>query len=165
MFPRMSKELVSILLPAIALVTPAMPVFADSHTMNEPTATIDIRNWRVGFILGYGGGKGRLHHEGKTYPLKISGLRVGALAGIAKTDLSGDVFNLTKPEDIEGVYSAGSAAVAVVAGGKVWTLENSKGVILQVKGKQKGVELALDMSGMSISLRDKDEGQDVDKDE
>ena len=56
MFPRMSKELVSILLPAIALVTPAMPVFADSHTMNEPTATIDIRNWRVGFILGYGGG-------------------------------------------------------------------------------------------------------------
>ena len=70
---------------------------------------------------------------------------------------------MTKPEDIEGVYSAGSAAVAVVAGGKVWTLENSKGVILQVKGKQKGVELALDMSGMSISLRDKDEDKDKDE--
>ena len=152
MIRRMSKKLITILLPAFALVTLTFPVSADSHMKDEPTATIDVRNWRVGFVVGYGGGKGRLHHEGNTYPLTIKGLRVGAAAGVAKTDLSGDVYNLTKPEDIEGDYSAGAASAAVIAGGKVWSFENDKGVLIKVKGTEKGLELALDISGMTIKL-------------
>ena len=153
MIRSMSKKLITMLVPAFALVTLTFPVYADSHMKDEPTATIEIKNWNVGFIVGYGGGKGKLHHDGKSYPLKIKGLRVGAAVGIAKANLSGDVYNLTKPEDIEGDYSAGAASAAVIAGGKVWSLENKNGVIIKVKGKEKGLELALDISGMTIELK------------
>ena len=37
---------------------------------------------------------------------------------------------------------AGQAGVAVAGGGKVAELKNSKGVVLKVKGKQIGLELA-----------------------
>ena len=150
---RMSKKLIAILLPAFALVTLALPVFGGSHMKDEPAATIKIKNWNVGFVLGYGGGKGTMTFQGKSYPLKIDGLRVGAAAGIAKANLKGDVYNLTKPEDIEGDYSAGAASAAVVVGGKVWSLENKKGVVIKLKGEEKGIELALDISGMTIKLK------------
>jgi len=38
------------------------------------------------------------------------------------------------------------------AGGKVAELKNSR-VVLKVKGKQVGLELALDLSGMEIKLK------------
>jgi len=43
--------------------------------------------------------------------------------------------------------------VAVAGGGKVAELKNSKGVVLKVKGKEVGLELALDLSGMEIALK------------
>ncbi len=154
MIPFVSKKKFPvILLSVFALVTLAFPAFAGSHMKDEPTASIEIKNWRVGFILGYAGGSGTLNFKGESHDLRIKGLRVGAAAGIAKASLTGEVYNLTKLEDIEGTYSAGAAAVAVAAGGKVWTLENSKGVIIKVRGKQRGLELALDMSGMSVKLQ------------
>ncbi len=159
MVSRISKKLATVWLPAIALVVTTFPVFADSHMKGgaaepEPDAQIEIKQWKVGFILGGGGGEGTLIYQGKSYPLKIDGLRVGALAGIAKTDLTGSVFNLTKLEDIEGTYTAGEAAIAIAGGGKAWALKNSKGVVLKLSGKQLGIEVALDVAGMSVKLED-----------
>ena len=57
------------------------------------------------------------------------------------------------PSDIEGTYTAGQASVAVAGGEKVAELKNSKGVVLKVKGKQVGLELALDLSGMEVKLK------------
>ena len=150
------KKLAIFWLPAIALAVLAFPVFAGSHTKKaEPVATIEIKQWKVGFIAGGGWGGGELKYKGKAYPLKIKGLRVGAVAGVAKTDLIGDVYHLTKPEDIEGTYTAGEAAIAIAGGGKVWALKNSKGVVLKLSGKQLGIEVALDVAGMSVELEGK----------
>ena len=163
MIGRMSKKLVTICLPAIALVFFTSPMFAAGHMEEEaaepePSAQIKLKQWKVGFILGGGGGKGKLIYQGEEHRLKINGLRVGALVGVAKTDLEGNVYHLTKLEDIEGIYHAAEAAIAVTGGGKVWALKNSKGVVLKLEGKQLGVELAVDYGGMSVKLRDKDEG-------
>lgn len=152
MIGRISKKLVTLWVPAIALVFVTFPAFADSHTKDQPVAKIEIKQWKVGFIAGGGWGGGDLKYQGKSYPLKINGLRVGAVAGIAKTDLVGDVYNLTNPEDIEGTYTAAEAAIAVAGGGKAWALKNSKGVVLKLSGKQLGIEVALDVAGMSVKL-------------
>ncbi len=151
------SKLVTLWVPAIALVLFAFPALAGSHmeeeaAEEEPVAKIEIRQWKVGFIAGGGWGNGALIYQDKIYPLKIKGLRVGALAGVAKTDLIGDVYHLTQPEDIEGTYTAGEAAIAVAGGGKAWALKNSKGVVLKVSGKQLGIEVALDLAGMSVKL-------------
>lgn len=118
-----------------------------------PDAKIEISQWKVGFIIGAGGGGGTLTYQGKSYPLSLHGLRVGATIGASTADLVGDVHNLKNLKDIEGVYSAAQAAIAVGAGGKVWTLKNKNGVTLKLKGKQAGIELALDIGGMELKLK------------
>ncbi len=150
-----SKRLVTFWLPAMALVLLTFSAFAESHAEeDEPVATIEIKQWKVGFIIGGGGGSGELKYQGKSYPLDISGLRIGAVAGIAKADLFGDVYHLTEPKDIEGGYTAAEAAIAVGLGGDAWALKNEKGVVLKLSGSQKGIEIALDLSGMTITLKE-----------
>ena len=149
-----SKTLVTFWLPAMALALLTFSAFAESHTKDEPVATIEIKQWKVGFIIGGGGGSGELKFEGKSYPLDITGLRIGAMAGIAKADLTGDVYHLTEPKDIEGGYTAAEAGIAVGLGGDAWALKNEKGVVLKLSGSQKGIEIALDLSGMTITLKE-----------
>jgi lipid-binding SYLF domain-containing protein len=109
--------------------------------------------YKAGFIVGGSGGTGTLKVKGKSYPINIGGVSLGATIGVSKAELIGEVHNLKQPGDIEGVYTAVQAGVAVAGGGKVAELKNSKGVVLKVKGKEIGLELALDLSGMEIKLK------------
>jgi hypothetical protein len=44
------------------------------------------------------------------------------------------------------------ASVAVAGGGKVARLRNSRGVVLEVRGRQIGAMFSIDLSGMEIRL-------------
>ena len=118
-----------------------------------PSGKVEFTLYKAGFIVGGSGGSGTLTVNGKKYPLSIGGVSLGATIGASKAELIGEVYNLKNPSDIEGTYSAGQAGVAVAGGAKVAELKNSKGVVLKVKGKQVGLELALDLSGLEISLK------------
>ena len=89
----------------------------------------------------------------KDYPISIGGVSLGATIGASKADFVGDVLNLSAPEDIEGVYSGAEAGLAIAGGAKTAILKNSKGVELKVSGEQMGLELTLDLNGMSVSLK------------
>jgi hypothetical protein len=115
-------------------------------------ATIEFEIYKAGFIVGVSGGRGTLHFEGRSHPLTIAGVSVGATAGISKAELVGEVQNLHSLADIEGTYSAPQAGLAIGGGEKITKLENSRGVVLTVRGKQIGIELSLDLNGMQISL-------------
>ena len=148
----MKSKIITSFLPVFALIAVlgAAPVV---DAQGKPGATIQLTQWKAGFIVGVGGGGGSMKFKGKSYKLQIAGLRVGATIGVARADLIGDVFNITKPQDIEGTYTAGQAAIAVAGGVKVWELTNSKGVRMRLRGKQIGLELAIDFGGMSIKLK------------
>jgi len=137
---------------ATLIVAAAAMLFASLATA-APDGTIDLTLYKAGFIVGGSGGSGTLNFKGKQYPVEIGGVSLGATIGASKAELIGEVYNLKNPSDIEGAYSAVQAGVAVVGGGKVAELKNSKGVVLKVKGKQVGLELALDLSGMGVSLK------------
>ena len=68
-------------------------------------------------------------------------------------ELIGEVHNMKQPSDIEGTYTATQASVAVAGGSKVAELKNDKGVVLKIKGSQVGLEFAVDLSGMGITLK------------
>ena len=125
----------------------------DPDAGKTPSATISIQKWKVGFIAGISTGSGVMTYQGKEYPLEIGGLRVGATAGVARADLEGNVYDLNEPADIEGEFGAAQAAIAFVGGEKVWRLRNAKGVILRLHGKQKGLDISLDLGGMTITLK------------
>lgn len=91
--------------------------------------------------------------EGKEHAVSIGGVSLGATIGVSKAELVGEVSNVKKLSDIEGVYTATQAGLAVAGGNKTAQLKNSKGVVLNVKGKQIGLELSLDLSGMRPSLK------------
>ncbi len=116
-------------------------------------ARIDMKIGKVGFIVGFSGGRGTVLFDGQTYPIKVGGISLGATFAISSVDLTGAVFNLNRIEDLYGTYTATSAGLAVVAGGKAGSLSNARGVRLEVRGRTIGLEFSLDLSGISIQPR------------
>jgi hypothetical protein len=138
---------------AATLIVAAGTMLFASLAMAAPDGTIALTLYKAGFIVGGSGGSGTLKFKGKQYPVEIGGVSLGATIGASKAELTGEVYNLKNASDIEGAYAAVQAGAAVVGGGKVAELKNSKGVVLKVKGKEVGLELALDLSGMGVSLK------------
>ncbi len=115
--------------------------------------TVHIQIYKAGFIVGVSGGAGVLRYLGRTYPLSIGGVSLGATLGLSKVELVGAAEGLNDSTDIEGVYSGVGAGLAVAGGRRVAKLSNAKGVILTVRGKQVGFMFSIDLSGLQVSLK------------
>jgi hypothetical protein len=135
---------------AAALAAALLVSFAPAALAQD---SIELEVYKAGFWVGGSGGSGTLKHAGKSYPLGIGGVSLGATFGFSKAELVGTVRNLKQPSDIEGIYTAAGAGVAVAGGAKAAVLKNAKGVELEVKGKQVGLEFSLDLSGMEAKLK------------
>ena len=133
------------LMAAVMLLAVALPAYAD-------TGSVRFRVSKAGFIVGVGGGTGILNFHGKSYPLSVGGLSVGTF-GAASADLVGRAYNLHRPQDIVGTYTAVGAGVAVAGGATAARLQNANGVVLEVRGRQVGLEASLNLSGMTLSMR------------
>ena len=133
----------------------AAPAAVTALTVSPAEAAsgrIEFRVVRGGFILGFGGGSGTLSFNGRKYPLSIGGVSLGATIGVASADFVGRVRHLRRPGDIEGTYTAIGAGLAAAGGSSVARLRNSRGVELEVSGKQVGFMASVDLSGLRISL-------------
>jgi hypothetical protein len=124
-----------------------------AEAQTPPAAEIRLEFVSGGFIVGATAGSGTLIYEGKRYPLSVGGVRAGALIGLSKAELGGRVYNLNNVADIAGTYGAAEAGYAVVGGRRVAKLRNNKGVLLELRGRQVGLDFSLDLSGMVISLK------------
>lgn len=131
---------VSAVVLAAALAAPAMA--QDGH--------ITFSGGSVGFIVGTHWGGGTLTFKNKTYPLKVSGLSVGAI-GATKFEAEGDVYNLKQASDIEGTYSAVTASATAGGGAGAIDMKNSKGV--EIKAHSTSAGLALQLSGSGVVIR------------
>ena len=122
-------------------------------TAEAAPAGIAIRIVRAGFIFGASVGSGTLRFQGQDYPLSIGGISAGTVVGASDADLVGTASNLNQPADIEGIYSAVGAGLAIAGGRTAAQLVNARGVVLKLHGRQLGLMFSLDLSGMSIALR------------
>ena len=117
------------------------------------SGTINIRVVKAGWIIGGSGGSGTLSFHGRTYPLSIGGLSYGFVFGASETHLRGTVSHIRQPSDVAGVYGAGGAGAAVGRGVRAIVLTNQKGAVLELSGRQTGLMVNADLSGLAISLR------------
>jgi len=136
---------------AVVAIAAAMVMGALSQSYAE-TGSVRFHIVKAGFIVGIGGGSGTLNFIGKNYRLSVGGVNVGTI-GASAVDLVGTASNLRTAGDIVGTYTQGSAALAVVGGGRVATLQNANGVIIRVRGPAVGLEASLSLSGMQISMK------------
>lgn len=127
-------------------VTVSSAAYADS-------GTIRISVLKGGWFIGASGGSGTLTFHGRRYPLSIGGLDAGLVFGASQTYLSGTVRNIRSPSDVAGVYGAGGAGAAVGRGVRAIVLTNQKGAILELSGRQTGLMVNADLSGLAISLK------------
>lgn len=134
------------LLLATMLMGVAAPVWA-------ATGTVRLQVAKAGFIVGVGGGSGTLVFKGRQYPLSVGGLSLGATIGASAADFVGRAYNLRQATDIAGTYSAVGAGAVAAGGGSVIRLQNARGVVLELKGRNIGLELNASVSGVEISLR------------
>ena len=101
---------------AFAIATAALVMLgasASALAQPKPDATIEFDIFKAGFIVGGSGGSGTLTYQGKTYPLTIGGVSLGATIGVTKAELVGEVYNLKSVGDIAGTYTAAQAGFAV----------------------------------------------------
>jgi hypothetical protein len=112
-----------------------------------------ITEYKGGWFIGGSGGSGMLLFHGRQYPLSIGGVSAGFVFGGSKAMLSGWVSNIHQPSDVAGVYGAAGAGAAFVGGARAIVLTNDKGAHLHLQGRQVGLMLNADLSGLGISLK------------
>jgi hypothetical protein len=131
----------------------AMVGMSVSSVARADSGTIRISVLKGGWFIGASGGGGTLTFHGQQYRLSIGGVDAGLVFGASQTYLSGRVSNIYRPSDVAGVYGAAGAGVAVGAGARAIVLTNEKGAVLELSGRQTGLMVNADLSGLAISLR------------
>ena len=124
------------------------PVLAE----DTPDATLDLKGGAVAFVAGYSWGSGTLNFKGRHYPLKVGGLSVVDV-GASKYTATGDVFHLTKVEDIVGTYTAAEAGATVGGGVSVQSMKNTKGVLIKLASSRAGLQFTAAPKGVTIELK------------
>jgi len=131
----------------------AIAVIGVSSAASAASGTVRLTVVKGGWFIGASGGNGVLTFRGRHYPLSIGGLSAGLVFGAAQTSLVGRVSHIRRPSDVAGVYGAAGAGAAVGVGANAIVLQNNKGAILQLQGRQVGLMANADLSGLQISLQ------------
>jgi hypothetical protein len=139
----------ALVLLAALFVANSSPGYAQGQGQ---TGTVRVKVVRVGLVVGGGGGNGTLTYRGKVYPFTVGGLGMGSI-GATSADLTGRAYNLRRPSDIVGAYTSVGAGVTLAGGVKAVRLQNSNGVVLELRGVQRGLEVAASVTGMTITMQ------------
>ena len=70
-----------------------------------PDATITFRGRTASAGVGFAWGSSTVEFQGKTYPVRVDGFVLGAV-GIASIEGTGQIYGLTKIEDLNGNYTS-----------------------------------------------------------
>ena len=119
----------------------------------EPVAAIELEATSVSLGLGYSWGNGKLWYKGKEYIFSVYGLNsVGV--GVSTVRAKGGVQHLKDLADFSGNYAVFSASGALVKGGGGLTMQNGKGVVINMGTVQEGLNLNIGPSGLTIKLKE-----------
>jgi hypothetical protein len=124
-----------------------------SSTAQAETCSISFTVIKAGWVIGGSGGSGALRCGGRTYPLSIGGLSYGIMFGASETRFTGTATFSGSPYNVAGVYGAGGVGGTVGRGAQVMLLTNDKGTTLSLSGRQVGLQINADLSGLAISMR------------
>jgi hypothetical protein len=125
-----------------------------SAETQPPDATLAWNTASIADGVGYGWGAGVLTFQGKAYPFRVEEISVGDI-GISRVEATGNVYHLTKIEDFSGHYAAASASAAIAEGSGA-TMRNQHGVVIDLTGIDKGIDLTFAVEGVKITVEGTD---------
>jgi lipid-binding SYLF domain-containing protein len=124
-----------------------------SSAAQAETCSISFTVVKAGFVIGGQGGSGTLRCANRSYRISIGGLSYGIMVGASETRFSGTATFSGSPRNVAGVYGAGSAGGAVGRGAQAMVLTNQNGAVLRLTGRQRGLQINADLSGLAITMR------------
>jgi hypothetical protein len=136
----------------ICLLCVAVSV-AVARDVPSGTIALSARSMAAGVGAQWGDGILTLPN-GKTYHFAIQGLEVGGV-GVSELHAQGTVYNLHRVSDLDGLYVAADANVAVGSGPGTQTMRNEHGMIMNLASAQQGVKLTLGGQGVRITLKER----------
>jgi len=148
---KMRLHAVCVFAVLVGMCAAVLPVLAQEGTRGDVSGHVTMRVGRGALIISATGGDGELTFEGQSFRFKLGGMGIG-LVGFTTVDAEGDVFNLKKIEDFPGAYVQGGADYAVGDGQGVLWLTNTKGVVMKLRSKTKGVSLAVGGEGLLVQM-------------
>jgi hypothetical protein len=115
------------------------------------SGTVIVEQVQIAFIGSGNLGGGKLQFGGRTYEFTIGGLGIGGF-GISKMKATGAVYNLKNAGDFPGTYGQARYGIAIgsKSTGELW-LQNTRGVVLQLKAERQG--LALSLGGDAVYIK------------
>ena len=137
---------------ALAALTALAALSLPSAAQAE-TCSISFAVLKAGWVIGGSGGSGSMRCAGRTYPITIGGVSWGIMFGASETRFHGRAHFNGSPYNVAGVYGAGGAGAAVGVGAQAIVLRNEKGAVLTLTGRQVGLQINADLSGLAISMR------------
>lgn len=111
--------------------------------------SVDITRVEFGFIVEVGGGHGTLYCDGIPHAFRIGGILGGGM-GMSGSKAYGKVRNLNKLGDFEGGYGRAEAQATAGVGVGAISLQNDKGVIMDLKTTAEGANLQLGVGGVRV---------------
>jgi len=117
-----------------------------------PIGEITIEAKQLAAGVGYSWGDGVMKFQGKDYHFTVKGLNVAAI-GFSKINAVGDVYNLKTAADLAGKYVAVSAGLSLAKGVAGLSMRNNKGVVINLRSAQQGVQLNLGVDGFEIKMK------------
>ncbi|MCX5518805.1 hypothetical protein OSH10_10185 [Kaistia defluvii] len=138
---------------AVAVAAIAAGAVSLSSAAHADSGTIRFSVYKAAFFVGGSGGDGTLTFHGRRYPISIAGLSGGIAFGASKTNFRGTVRNIRRASDVTGVYGAAGGGGAIGRGAQVIVMTNEKGARLELSGKQVGLQVNADLSGLAITVK------------
>jgi hypothetical protein len=116
------------------------------------SGSVTIEQVQIAFIGSGNLGGGTLIVGGQKYSFSIGGLGIGGF-GVSRMECTGTVYNLKNLNDFTGGYVQARYGMAIgsAGGGQLW-LENTKGVVLELKAKRTGLALSLGGDAVYINF-------------
>lgn len=142
------------MLLSLAMVTLLLAFAAPGQALppQAPSGTVSIDLTSVAAGIGTSWGSGVLRYQGSTYRFSVNGLTVGDV-GISTISAVGNVYNLNNPSDLAGNYAAVGAGVTVGGGGGGVSMQNQKGVRIELYTVQQGLQLTIGPQGFNIEMK------------
>ncbi|WLB56727.1 hypothetical protein AB7008_35700 [Bradyrhizobium sp. 521_C7_N1_3] len=144
------RRAIAIGLAALALLLLAMPA---APSFAQASGHVQVRFLKAGLLVGGGTGSGVLNYRGRNYPFKVSGLSVGITAGATVGRFDGRASGIREVGDFVGTYSSVGGGFALVGGVNGVHMRNEKGVTIVLQGPKAGVELASNISAITIAWK------------
>jgi hypothetical protein len=132
------------LIAALVALT-LLPISASNQVRAEEEARIHITFSKA----GYGRGSGYLFYQGQKYGLGVSGTEIGKI-WVSTIDLVGTASNLRSAADILGTYNGADPKAALVKPAGTVRLENTKGVVIEIRAVNLNRWSTLNLSGMTL---------------